>query len=766
MKQKKLAFLGIAAVAGLALASCGDDSSAKTTTTTTTNNTVVDTGGLDIALNYTGKQGITLREDSFLNTAEARTYSKGDLLPTWQAFSTAVNTTFREASAYTASKDDDYHATISTNGYKSETDTSQYIDLYYNTTSNINKMGSSGDAKDLMQYVNAGIMPNFKKFLEENPTIKKQISDSSGHIYYTPYFDGYNAIERMNIMDTSLAEAVLDAASTADFDTTKNGKGAASNVVQASSYTPFIDSNYNYPNATTTLSVSVNGEAKTVTIAQTTNIIKQQNELLANGCTGKELADQLRTYLTTVMGNNLGTNKTWTKLSDFYISESAAYNVDELVALMRVVKANPGVISGDPTTEIETFTPRGVDNNRVQNVMHLLSMFGVQGQDAEKEGLFFDANGKINDAFALESTFEALNYISALYDEGLILGDFFTNDGGSTDYLNKYFGKTAKDGGYGFMMYDFSASTGAVNTKDEFGIGTADSSRAGSFKDTSVTGVRPVLPPVTWWATETTWSHSQALSNHTGMTLTRRSTSNRTLKTNSWCIPSTSDNPTKAAELMDYLFSTDGQLQNDFGPKNENYWKSTTNLGTYNGTSTPEFSDKLKTMISNSSTDFWSFMRAYLGSTHGIGYVRTASINYQATNANAKVGQLNIENAIADGVVCLDKVDKHGSTTFTYDNSVPSAGYGSESSPNDYAAVTAFWGADKCAATASGWAKVVVDKAGTYTKTSTATIGKDKNAKDYSYSDVFSQLENRINKYLFDLVSGYDESLLPEYALS
>ena len=759
MKNKKFALLGVAAVAALGLASCGGEQGGSATSSTVKNNP------LDIAVNYSAKQGITMRQDSYVNKADGKTYSKGDLLPTWNAYQSAVKASIREASAYSASTDNDYYTKIDTAGYKSETDTNQYIDLFYNTTANINKMGAAGKAVDLKTMIDAGYMPNFKKFLENNPTIARQLTQS-GKIYYTPYFDGYNAVERMQIMDVNMAKAILDDANAGD--TTKtNGTGASANVLQAAKLTPFIDANKNYPTDNFQVKVSVNGEVKTIQVKQTNNIIKQQNELLAAGATGKALADQFRAYLTAAYGHEVGSGKTFAKLSDIFVSEQAAYNTDELLALMRVVKANPGVVAGDENQEVEVFCIRGVASNRVQNVYHLLSLFGIQGMDSEKEGLFFDANGKLNDAYALESTYEALEFVSAMYDEGLILNDFFNSAStlGSTGYLNKYFGKMTDDGGYGFMLYDYSASTGAVNTIDSVGIGTKDEKRVGSFKNTSVTGVMPVLPPVTWWATEKTWDHAQSLSDHTGMTLIRRSTSNRTLKGNSWCIPTSSDNKEIAAKLMDYMFSAEGQIVNDFGPKSTAYWKSINEADfiSYGGDKTPVFSDNLKTMISESGTDFWSFMRGYVGSTHGIGYIRTASINYQATNANAQIGTKNIETAIANGVVCLDKVDKNGDT-ISFDNSVPTAGYGSESDKTKYQAITAFWAADKCAATATGWVKVVVDPAGTYTKASTGTIGIDGSSNNYSYKDVFDQIPERISAYLYDIVSGYDSKLLPDYA--
>lgn len=795
MKQKKIALMSLAAVAALSLASCGSNTPEKSTSGNTPTTQVgptgtktarptktestaslprssavinspeypTDTKGLDIALNYQAKQGITLRDDQYVNTAEGKTYVQDDLLPTWTSYQTTLKTKIRDASAYDESDATKYYTKIKTDLYKSQKDASQNIDLFYNTTTNINEMGTNGEAVDLLTLLD--YMPNFAKFLQDNPTIKKQLT-KNGHIFYTPYFDGYNAVERMHVMDTNMAIDMLDSSTTSYFDYSKNGKGADANALQAPKLTPFIDPQYNYPNDNQEVKISYKGEVKTIKVKRTTNIIKQQNELLKNGCTGKDLADQLRAYLREAYGAYIGEGKYFPNLSDIFISEQAAYNTDELLALMRVVKANPGVITGDSNAEVEVFVVRGAANNRVQNVYHLLNIFGIQGIDGEKEGLFFDANGKINDAYALNSTYEALENVSAMYDEGLILGDFFSNSKtGGTTYLDTYFGKTAGDGGYGFMLYDYSASTGAVNSKDSLGIGTANSKRVGAYKNTVVDGVMPVLPPVTWWATEKTWDYEQALSDHTGMTLIRRSTSNRALKSDSWCIPTTSDNKETAARLMDYMFSEEGSLINDFGPRNTNYWKSTTDFVVYGGQATPEFSDALKEMIGNSGTDFWSFMRGKIGSTHGVGYVRSASINYLATNTWAKVGTVNIETAIANGVVCLDKVDKHGATEFSFDNSVPSAGYGSETAADKpkYAAITEFWSANKYAATATGWVKVVVDPVGTYTKTSTAEIGKN-DAGSYSYKDVFDQFENRITMYLYTLVDGYNSDLVPDYA--
>ena len=425
---------------------------------------------------------------------------------------------------------------------------------------------------------------------------------------------------------------------------------------------------------------------------------------------------------------------------------------------MRVIKANPGVISnGDDSAEVEIVCPRGAANNRVDNIADLVQLFGVQGFVAEDSMLYFDADGKIADAGSTKASYQALNFISQMYDEGLILNNFYaTSTLGSTGYLNKYFGKTTDDGGYGFMLYDYSASTGAVNTVDVDGIGTADSDRKGVFENSSVTGVMPVVSPLTYWA-DNKADNTQDVTDLTNKTLKRYSEDNRALKTNSWCIPNVSDNKVKAAQLMDYLYSDEGAIINDFG--SEEYWAD--DLFSYAGEITPQFNSAMKQMISESGTDFWSFLRGRIGATHGIGYVRSKTINYLATNTWAKIGTLNIESAIASGAIELANVKN----TNAWGNSVPSGVYTAPSDVTSYEAVTAFWASDKYAATASGWVKVVVDAADTYSASTATEIGVTASNTAYTYAQVYTQaFSTRITDYLYSYVGSYDKDLLPAYA--
>ena len=720
-------------------------------------------GELDIYLNYSGKQGVTLRETNFENTVEEVNYVKGDLLPTWKIFQAKLNQKIYDATTYSASNDNDSYTAISTGNYMSETTEGRKVDIFYNATGNINKAGKADKLIDLKANLNK--MPNFKAFLEANPTIEKAIT-VNGKIYYTPYFDGYNAIERMFIMDTNMVKKILDE------DTDGNAKDTAvattkTNGLQAYKYQPFMNATKNYASAPT-IKVSKDAKTKDVTLVQTDNIIKQQNDA-ATTATGQSMRKQLRDYVKTVLGSNYGAGKTFENLSDFFVGEQAAYNVDDLIALMRVVKASPELLTGDANTEVEILVPRGAANNRVDNMADFMQVWGVQGFDSEYEMLYFDENGKLNDAASTPATYQALEYLSQIYDEGLILGDFYlTSTLGSTGYLNKYFGKTTDNGGYGFMLYDYSASTGAVNSLSD-GVGTDDATRVGTFKNTQVTGVMPVLPPLTYWSNKTTSTYDADLTDFTNKSLLRYSDSDRALKSTSWAIPASTDNLDGALKMLDYLCSREGALYNDFGP--DYYWEGKIDQLTYGGETSPVMNSKTKAMISAAKTDFWSFMRGYIGATHGIGYKRSASINYQATNKYAQIATKNIENAIASGAVVLALVDNpvyaNATNKAGFASAVPAAGY---TKPGDtvaaeYDAVTSFWASNKYKGTADGWTKYITDPAGTYTATSTTIMGKTSiGTKDYSFKDVMEQIPARISSYLYSVANSQGASYVPEYA--
>lgn len=812
MKKKFLVALG-ATVCGLALVSCttntnndnnnggggngggGDNGQTQKKTgynfveaPTDENYTALENSQLNVYVNYNGKNGITYRgSTAYANPVDNATYRENSLLPTWQTFAAKTKLTINDVADYTASDD----TAVNTNfTQKYEGKDGAKVDLIYLNTKYID----SAHYVNLLEHLDK--MPNFARFLENNPTIKKNILKGEG-IYYTPYFDGYNDIEKMFIMDTALAAKVLDAtdAELENFDTLVcGGSNPAANVVKGGYVTPYINAEHNYAAATTTVDIqpTATSAKSTLTIKQTSyNILAKQNEMLAAGTTGKELAKTMRAYLKQAIGDEVGEGKTYANYSDFFTSSAAAYNVDELIALMRLVKANPGVVTGDSNQEVVTFFPRGHEDNRVDNILDFIQVWGIQGLTAEKDNIYFGADGKLHDLNTTQASYDALTQLSALYDEGLILTEFWNKPStiDKTAYLDTYFKKNKNNGGYGFLMYDYSAATGAANDMVD-GIGTKADKRVGTFKNLSVTGVRPVITPLSYWSTES-YSNTQRLSDLTGKTLVRHTEDTRALKNNSWAIPTNYQNLDGALRMMDYLFSARGLMNQDFGP--EAYWAKPTvgdsvngtivtneNVNTLvdankvyvsddivNGELTPIMSKTLKAMVawgSNNGQDFWSFMRGYIGSTHGVGHVRSKGIDIQATNEYAAFGLKGLKAAIANDVVQISLVDKVKGQ-YNWLTCVPSANYDAPTTAEakDYAAITEFWSAKHLNAKATGWVYVVKE----------AYNGLDKDSKqcgtaeskEYSYNDVLAQISKRDTVYLWKMAKSISNDVIPAYAL-
>ena len=795
-------------VAVLGLVGCSDSSSPKTDERPRSNDVRLkysyveapaaptytgDGGEVDVYINYAGTSGVA-RATGQATVSDPVTNGQlapGVMLPTWKAFQSYTNTTIKDATNYSSTTDGNVWSAVTQGNFKSETDSSRNIDVVYNTTSNFN--GATDKLLALDEFINNGKMPNFKAYLDKNPDVKKMIT-KGGKIYYTPYFDGQDDIERSFIMDTTVASKVLDASSGWDTTTTNGGSNPSPNVVQGGFYQPFMNAEYNYADSVK-VKVLRNNAAVEVTINKTTNIIKQQNELLTKGCTGQELAQQFISYIKEAY-KDLFDKGYYTVPSDLFVSESAAYNTDDLIALMRVVKANPGKISGNVEAEITTFFPRAASNNRIDNMFDLVQIWGVQGVDGENGNFYVGGDGKIHALETTKASYDALEYLSQIYDEGLILKDFYTDannpNGSSTGFLDKFYKKTLNDSAYGFMMYDYSAATCAAN--DIYaGIGTKSTSRKNGFGENyECKGITAVLAPLTYWATGDQWSASDNITSRAGKSLTRYYESNRALKGNSWAIPANSDNPEGAARLMDIMFSELGQMVNNYGPVE--YWakpdtskgdtvanfdanKSYVATDLVYGEKSPIVSSVVKASMAGQSGDFWSYSRGYLGATHGIGNVRPKGVNLQATNAYAQTGVANVQAAFTVGsndvagdgevlkLATISKVKQNGSTVYTWNTSAPSGFTKSYTdNNNEYTAITGFWAADKLNNN-TGWVNAVtrghnnaIDTIKVFNAQKTET----------NYTTVQKQMDafnkNALYTYAFSVAN--DNTYVPSYALT
>lgn len=738
MQKRKLGLIALVGLSVLGLASCGPE---PTPTPEEHNGTV------NVYLNYNGKNGVSyIKQENYPNPIDKATYTYGALLPTWQAFAKNVKIDIVDVADYQGKNDNATFELVEADGFKSST--GKGIDLFYNSVANIKKMANAGKAVNILPFVKEGKMPHFAAYLEENPEVLGMCvtynDKGEAELYYTPYFDGYQQIERMFIMDTQMVERLLDVENagdeTAAIEATKRLAGAY--------YKPYMDSNYNYKDAETSIkALNDNDEVVTIKVPQVENIIKQQNASLANaGTTGKDLVAQLQAYLKAAYPSYAG------KLSEIYTSAKAVYNPDDLVALMRVVRANPATASGvAECDEVKVLMPRGEAANRMENMLDFSMIWGVNGLDSESNNLFYDGAGKLNVHAAMEASYDSLTLLNQLYNEGLILKDFqLPGNKKGTAYIDRYWKSNTDNAGAGFMLYDYCASTTVGNDKDENGIGTPTADRKGVYKDKnfSKTGIRPVLAPVTYWNTSYEANGADRLFDTNGQavnrdkkTLTRFYDSNRALKGNSWCIPSTHENLEGAIKLMDYLYSQEGSYINDFGPA---AYQGEYSSDIIFGETVPTLSPKLIDMYLKSGTDFWSFMREYIGSTNGIGSVRSDALDMQVTNKHAQVGLANVQKAIKTGVCTLALCSEE----HKWDSCVPTNWQVSENSsfkPN-YKLVTDFWNAGSTGTT--GWRAVVV-----------APIGTDLNTVVVSGSDTFKQVKDLRETYASQYLTVWSKAI-------
>jgi hypothetical protein len=394
----------------------------------------------------------------------------------------------------------------------------------------------------------------------------------------------------------------------------------------------------------------------------------------------------------------------------------------------------------------------------------------------------------MNDARSTTATYDAVKYLTALYDEGLIMKNFWYKPS-STDgnrYLNRNFIKSSDDWGYALLEYDYVATQVVANDAYE-GVGTAKTSRAGAAQNLTVTGIKPILAPLSYWGTGTV-SVTQSLADKTGKTLMRHYDENRSVKDTGFCVPTNSENKAGAYRLIDYLWSKKGALIQDYGP--EAYWnvpnvesgdkladgltfdskKAYVATDYLAGELVPIISAAVKNMWSTSGKDYWGFMRGWIGSTHGVGHERSKSIQLQCCNYYGQLGLADLETALSNGVcdVSLNNKDGDGKLeTATWNTSVPVNNY---SEPNTeeakpYASVTHFWNNKKLAQKPTGWVYVV--QAGFGKDLTDEPLGTDADNRNYKYSDVLNQINDFNKIYLYKMAGSFvDGKFVPDYAKS
>ena len=528
------------------------------------------------------------------------TYHAGDLKPTWVEVENILGVKF----------EDKYQGNSATNELKYWKERLSEVDMVSGNAVGLNELGVAGSFVNLADYLD--LMPSFKAYLEANPIVRLSIigDTSTGAIYFAPYFDGVNDIERMPLMRTDWVVKLLDGEG--EFTAEKSG------TLAAAVYEPYMPTS----GSVKVDAVSADGTQViylTKNYDKAGNIVANMNTALANGSVdGVTAVNMLRKYIDEAYDGYYGTTR-----SNLFVGQDAAWDADELVALLRCVVANAYTLNGTDT--IQGLFSREDNNNQRRVDLYRFAgiLFGVRGLESRQDYLYFESDGTIKDARQDEETYLAIERMNALAQEGLISKSFVDS--------SKETSSTMLDNDLGSMSYDYNQTQTILNaTKLQEGE-----------------KYMAVMVPVARWYDGTS-------ADGVYMRFTE---SWRSVKTDAWAISKAGvgddqDKLYAALALIDLAFSERGQILMSYGPDE---FIKTNEDGSYvtfnfNGKEMPVISDyTYEKLWELASGNYTNFARYYLGST--LSFVKSQAFEYQCTHEVGKEGASKISNAIALGTI-------------------------------------------------------------------------------------------------------------------
>ena len=540
--------------------------------------------GLSFSADIAG-EGITL--------ADGKTYQAGDLKPTWVEVENRLGVKFEDkfTGAGSATKEFEYWK-----------DRLNEVDMISGAAAQLSEYGEAGSVINIAQYLD--MMPNFKAYLEANPIVRLSITGntSTGAIYFSPYFDGVNDIERMPLMRVDWVQKLLDGEG--EFTAEKSGKTAAP------AYEPYMPTSGKVEIDV----VNLEGTAvETITkdYDAAGNIVALMNA--AGSIDGVTAVNMLRTYIDTAYAGYYGTTR-----SNLFVGQNAAWDADELVALLRCVVANAPTLNGTDT--IMGLFSREDNNNqrRVDMFRFVGTLFGIRGLESRQDYLYVGTDGKLHDARTEAATYEAMEKMNALAKEGLISKSFIDMSEEST--------ATMLENDLGFMHYDYNQTQTVYNaTKLQEGE-----------------KYMAVMVPVARWFDGT---------NADGVFM-RFTESWRSVKTDGWAlsvagIGNDQDKLYAALKLIDYAYSPEGQILMSYGP---DAFIKTGETFLFNGVEMPVIADATYAELwEKASGNYTNYARFYLGST--LSFAKSQAFEYQCTHEVGKEGAGYISTAIGLGTI-------------------------------------------------------------------------------------------------------------------
>ena len=548
---------------------------------------------------------------STIKLSNGKEYRAGELKPTWQELQDRLNISFVDV----------YQGNNPANEWAYWENQLDQLQVIYGNLSTLNNAGLAGSLVNIADYLD--MMPNLKAYLDANPIVYMSITadPDTGAIYYSPYFDGLDDIERMTLMRTDWVEKLLNGSD----EFTASAYNTQSNFV----YKPYMPTS----GKVTVDVVKKDGsgvEQITKDYDAYGNIIEMMN--MADSINGVEMVYFLREYIDKTYHGYYGENR-----ADLFIGQNAAWDADELVALLRCVVANPQTLNG--TDKVFGIFSREDDNmqRKVDTYRFAGTLFGARGLESRLDFLYIDSDGKVHDARQEVASYEAVERMNAMAQEGLI----------STSYLNNEAEKTQTmlENDLGFMHYDYNQTQTLYNQD-----GTLDTAAGEKYM--------AVITPVARWYDGTDpngvymrFTESWRSVKDSGLAITKAGCSE--------------DQLYAALAMIDYAYSKEGQILQSYGPNDFIKQDASGNLVMFdfNGEQWPEIADSTRAELwsmPNTPGNYTNYARYYLGST--LNFLKSQAFEYQCTADVGREGAGHISTAIGLGVI------KHPKLAITSDN--------------------------------------------------------------------------------------------------
>ena len=534
-------------------------------------------------------EGVTL--------ADGNTYHSGDLKPTWVEVQNVLGVTF----------EDKYQGNNATKEFEYWKDRLNEVDMVSGTAATLSEYGETGALVNIAEYLDQ--MPNFKAYLEANPIVRLSITGntSTGAIYFSPYFDGVNDIERMPLMRVDWVQKLLDG----EGEFTAEACGNTAEPV----YEPYM------PTEGVVEIEVVNLEGTDVEVISKNydaagNIVEKMNEV--GSMSGVDAVNMLRTYIDEAYDGYYGTER-----SNLFVGQNAAWDADELVALLRCVVSNAQTLNGTDTVQ-GLFSREDSNNQRRVDMFRFAGvLFGVRGLESRQDFLYVCEEGLLHDARQEEDTYLALENMNAMAEEGLISKAFVDKSEEST--------KTYLQNDLGFMHYDYNQTQTVYNATV---LNEGEKYMA-------------VMVPVACWYDGT---------DEDGVFM-RFTESWRSVKTDGWGISKAGvgDDTNKlnaALSLIDFAYSDKGMILMSYGP---DAFIKTNEDGSYvtfnfNGKEMPVIADATYAELwEKASGNYTNYARQFLGST--LSFAKSQAFEYQCTQEVGKEGAGHISTAIGLGTI-------------------------------------------------------------------------------------------------------------------